>query len=158
MPTPCNLKIAEYPGSSEKAQRENTIDVFEIEHYVHAPVREEDGMPTGVRVHSPLRVVCQIDKATPGLHKALCTAQNLASVVLDFYRIDPKTRAEQKYYSITLTNARVVDIRPYMPMSFVPANEPYRHMVQYSFVYEKIEWNWMPDSVVEMDEWRSPHM
>lgn len=156
MPTPCNLFVAEYPGSSEKDNRADTIDVFEIEHYLHQPIREEDGMPSGVRVHSPLRVVCQIDKATPGLHKALCTAQNLKQVRLDFYRIDPKSRQEQKYYNITLANARVVDIRPYMPMSFVPTNEPYRHMVQYSFTYEQIEWNWMPDSVVEMDAWRSP--
>lgn len=156
MPTPCNLHVAEYPGSSEKENRADTIDVFEIEHYLHQPIREEDGMPSGVRVHSPLRVVCQIDKATPGLHKALVTAQNLKSVRLDFYRIDPKSRQEQKYYTITLSQARVVDIRPYMPMSFVPSNEPYRHMVQYSFTYEQIEWNWMPDSVIELDHWRSP--
>ncbi len=156
MPTPCNVKIAEYPGSSEKQGREDTIDVFEIEHYLHQPIREEDGMPSGVRVHSPLRLVCQVDKATPGLHKALCTAQNLKEVVLDFYRIDPATRSEAKYFNITLRKARVVDIRPYMPMSFVPLNEPYRHMVQYSFTYEEIEWNWLPDSVVEMDHWRAP--
>ena len=31
MPTPCNLKVAEYPGSSEKEGREDTSDVFEVE-------------------------------------------------------------------------------------------------------------------------------
>lgn len=156
MATPCNVWIGEYPGSSEKDGRTDTIDVFEIEHYVHQPIREEDGMPSGVRVHSPLRLVAQVDKATPGLHKALCTAQNLKEVRLDFYRIDPATRAEKKYYVITLKNARVVDCRPYMPMTFVKANEPYRHMVQYSFTYESIEWDWLPDSVIEMDSWRAP--
>ena len=156
MPTPCNLMVAEYPGSSEKEQRENTSDVFEIEHHVHQPTEVTTGEPTGVRVHSPLRVVKIIDKATPGFHKALCTGQNLAEVILDFYRIDPASRAEVKYYTITLRQARIVDIQPYMPMSFVPANESYRHMEQISFVYEEIEWNWLPDSVVEMDKWRSP--
>jgi type VI secretion system secreted protein Hcp len=156
MPIPCNLKIAEYPGSSEIEGRDGTIDVFEIEHYLHLPVREEDGQSAGVRVHSPLRVVAQLDKATPGLHKACCTGQNLKEAVLDFYRIDPMTRSQAKYFTITLRQARVVDVRPYMPMSFVPANEPFRHMVQYSFVYEEIEWNWLPDSVVEMDKWRAP--
>jgi hypothetical protein len=29
-------------------------------------------------------------------------------------------------------------------------------MEQVSFVYEEIEWKWIPDSVVEMDKWRSP--
>ena len=52
--------------------------------------------------------------------------------------------------------ARIVDASPYMPMSFLPQNESYRHMVQFSFVYEEIEWNWLPDSVVEQDKWRSP--
>lgn len=31
-----------------------------------------------------------------------------------------------------------------------------RHMSQYSYVYEEIEWNWSPSSVVEMDKWRAP--
>jgi type VI protein secretion system component Hcp len=43
-----------------------------------------------------------------------------------------------------------------MPMSFLPQNESYRHMEQVSFVYEEIEWNWLPDSAVEMDRWRAP--
>jgi type VI secretion system secreted protein Hcp len=156
MPTPCNLFVAGYPGSSQKEGREDTIDVFEIEHYLHQPVREEDGMASGVRVHSPMRVVCEMDKATPGLHKACCTGENLAELRLEYYRIDPDSRSEVKYFMITLRKARCVDCRPYVPMTFVPTNESYRHMVQYSFVYEEIEWNWMPDSVVEMDKWRAP--
>ena len=156
MPTPCNLKIDEYPGSSEKEGREDTCDVFEIEHQIHQPCDLTTGTATGVRVHSPLRIVKQVDKATPGFHKAMCTGQNLAQAELSFYRIDPASRAEVEYYRITLTNARIVDIRPYMPMSFLPANEPYRHMEQVSMVYETIEWNYLPDSVVEMDQWRKP--
>ena len=156
MPTPCNLKVAEYPGSSEKENREDTSDIFEIEHHIHQPVMPETGEPTGVRIHSPLRVVKVVDKATPGFHKAMCTGQNLAEVVLTFYRIDPASRSEDEYYKITLRQARIVDVQPYMPMSFVPTNESYRHMEQVSFVYEEIEWSWLPDQVVEMDRWRSP--
>jgi type VI secretion system secreted protein Hcp len=150
------LKVAEYPGSSEKEGREDTSDVFEIEHHLHQPVEPTNGQATGVRVHSPLRVVKVIDKASPGFHKALCTGQNLKQVEARFYRIDPSTRSEAEYYRITLKNARIVDIQPYMPMSFVPANESYRHMEQVSFVYEEVEWNWLPDSVVEVDKWRAP--
>ena len=156
MPTPCNLAVTEYPGSSEKEGREGTSDVFEIEHHIHQPIDPTTGQATGVRVHSPFRVVKVIDKASPGMHKALCTGQNLAEARLDFYRIDPASRAEVKYYTITMKNARVVDASPYMPMSFVPANESYRHMEQISFVYEEIEWNWMPDSMIENDKWRAP--
>jgi hypothetical protein len=56
MPTPCNLKVAEYPGSSEKEGRENTSDVFEIEHHVHQPLDPTTGQATGVRQHSPMRI------------------------------------------------------------------------------------------------------
>ena len=109
MPTPCNLMIAEYPGSSEKEGREDTIDIFEIEHHIHQPCDMTTGQATGVRVHSPIRVVAQVDKAMPGLHKAMCTGQNLAEVVLDFWRIDPTTRSETKYFTITLRQARIRD-------------------------------------------------
>ncbi len=156
MPTPCNLMVPEYPGSSEKEGRSDTSDVFEIEHHLHQPVEPTTGQASGVRVHSPMRVVKLIDKATPGFHKALCTGQNLKEVTVEFFRIDPDSREEAKYYNITMRNARIVDIRPYMPMSFLPQNESYRHMEQISFVYEEIEWNWMPDSAIEMDKWRAP--
>ena len=148
--------VPEYPGSSEKEGRSDTSDVFEIEHHLHQPVEPTTGQASGVRIHSPMRIVKLIDKATPGFHKALCTGQNLKEVTLKFYRIDPDSREEAEYYNITMRNARIVDIRPYMPMSFLPQNESYRHMEQISFVYEEIEWNWMPDSAIEMDKWRAP--
>lgn len=156
MPTPCNLKVTDIPGSSEKEDRADTIDIFEIEHHLHQPVDPTTGLATGVRVHSPLRVVASVDKATPLLHKALCTGQNIAQIELTFFRIDPGTRQEDKYFKITMTQTRIVDCSPYMPMSFLPQNESYRHMVQYSFVYEEIQWDWLPEGVTANDKWRSP--
>jgi len=156
MPTPCSLLVDGKPGSSEKIGRENTIDVYEVDHNVHQPFRQEDCMPSGVRVHSPLRVVCEIDKANPPLVKACCRGENIAEINLQYWRIDPTTHSEVQYYNIKLTQARCVDVRTFMPTSFLPNNEPYRHMVQYSFVYEQIEWNYMPDSMIESDHWRAP--
>lgn len=156
MPTPCNLTVKGIPGGSEKEGRENSSDVFEIEHQVHSPSDAATGMAAGMRLHSPLRVTKQIDKASPPLFQALCENRNLEQVSLDFYRIDPETRSEVKYYSIILTNARVSAFRPYMPVSFLPANESYRHMEQVSFTYEKIELQWLPDNIMAQDEWRAP--
>ncbi len=156
MPLPCNLKISEYPGSSEKEGREDTIDVFEVEQFTTLPIREEDGRTNGIRKHNPLRIVAEIDKATPGLMKACSTGQLLQEVILDFYRIDPKTRAEAKYFVITMRQARVVRTGPFFPLTFLKKNEEFRHMIQYEFVSEEVEWNWLPDSTVEMDKWRAP--
>ena len=156
MPLPCSLKIPEYPGSSEKEGREDSIDVYEVEHYTVLPIREEDARASGIRIHKPMRVVAEIDKATPGLMKACSTGQNLSEAVLNFYRINPETRSEEKYYSITLRHARVVKAGPFFPMTFQKKNKFFRHMVEYNFVAEEIEWNWRPDSVVEMDKWQVP--
>ncbi|MCH8251207.1 MAG: type VI secretion system tube protein Hcp [Planctomycetes bacterium] len=162
MPTPCNMLITgsggpdQFKGGSEKEDRPGTIDVFEIEHHVHQPIDPTTGQATGVRVHNPLRVVAAIDPANPPLLKALCTGEKINTIELKFYHIDPVSRAEIDYYKITLTDARVVDCSPYMPMSFLPQNEAYRHMCQYSFVYEQIEWNFYEGGKVEMDKWRAP--
>jgi type VI secretion system secreted protein Hcp len=155
-PTPCNMKIVEYPGGSEKEGREGTSDIFAVDHEIIQPVDPLTGQASGVRQHKALTVLKMIDKATPGLNKALCTGQNLKEVILIFYRIDPASRAEVRYYTITLRNARIVGVKVMMPTSFDPAYESYRHMEEVRFVYEEIEWNWLPDSIVEMDRWRSP--
>lgn len=156
MPTPLNLRIPDIPGSSEKEGREGTIDVFEVEHSVIQPINAATGMGTGTRVHAPLTVLANIDKATPALLKALCTGRVLDEVILEYYRIDPETRSETKYYEITMRRVRVVVIRPYVPNTLKPENEALRHMVLYGFAYEEIEWKFIPDSMVETDTWQAP--
>ncbi len=156
MPTPCSLRIPDIPGSSEKEGREGTIDIFEVEHSVRQPIDSTTGMGTGVRVHSPLTALANIDKATPALGKACVTGREIDEVILEFYRIDPKTRSETKYYEMTFRRARVVFIRPYVPNTLKPENEALRHMVVYSFTYDEIEWKFIPDSMVETDRWQAP--
>lgn len=155
-PTPCNLRIAEYPGSSEKAGREGSSDVFAVDHELVQPFDAATGRASAARQHKPLTVLKVIDKATPGFHKALSTGQNLREAFLDFYRIDPATRDEVKYYTITLRNAHIVGMKTMVPTSFLPENDSYRHMEEVRLVYESIEWNWIPDAIVESDEWRAP--
>ncbi|MCL5096001.1 MAG: type VI secretion system tube protein Hcp [Candidatus Omnitrophica bacterium] len=152
-PVPCNLKIDEYPGSSTKEGREGTSDVFAVDHELVQPYDPATGEASGVRQHRPLTVLKEIDKASPGLHKALATGQILKEAVLDFYRIDPASRQEAKYYTITMKEVRIVGIKTMMPTSFLPENESYRHMEEVRMVYRTIEWNWRPDNIVEMDTW-----
>ena len=153
-PTPCNLSIAEYPGSSEKAGREGTSDVFAVDHEIVQPIDASTGQATGVRQHRAFTVLKKIDKATPGLHKALGSGQLLKEPIIDFYRIDPATGEVVMYYTVLLKNVRVIGVKTMMPTSFLPENEAYGHMEEIRLVYETIEWRWLPDSVVEMDKWR----
>lgn len=152
-PLPLNVAIAGHPGSSEREGREGTSDVFEFRHSLTQPFDPATGFSTGLRQHSPLKVVKTIDRASPGLHRALANGESIETVRVDFYRIDPATRSETNYYTITLTGARVVGVQSFMPTSFLPENEPYRHMEEISFVYQRIEWAWLPDDIVETDTW-----
>ena len=114
------------------------------------------GQPTGSRIHSPLRVVKQVDKATPLMLHALCINKVFKEVTLDYYRIDPAGRQEVKYYTVTLKKVRICEMRPYVPNTLVQANERLHHMEQVSMVYEEIEWQWLPDSIVAADKWAEP--
>ncbi len=156
MPCPCNLRIPGCPGSSEKEGREDTSDIFEIEHEVHAPTSPETGQPMGSRIHGALRLVKQIDKASPRLHEAVCKGESFKEVTLDFYRISPETRQEVKYYTITMKKVMITQIRPYMPNTLVAANERLQHMEQISLVYQEIEWHWLPDRIMASDKWEKP--
>ncbi len=156
-PTPLNVGVDGHPGSSEKEGREGTSDVFEFRHTLTQPFDPATGLATGRRQHSPLAITKFVDKASPGLHKALASGETIDTVVVDFYRIDPAKRTEVKYYTITLTDARVVSVHTFMPTSFVPENESWRHMEQVSFVYGKITWNWLPDGgILVSDAWGNP--
>ncbi len=144
------MHIGEYPGSGIGEGLEDASKVIDLEHTVMVPLDPSTGLPSSSRRHGLLTIVKNIDKATPGLHKALCTGQILRDVVLDFYRLDPSTGQDLAYYKITLRNAMVVDIGP--TTNFVTPDS-YKHMERVSFVYEEIEWNWLPDDIIEMDRW-----
>jgi|GEM_PF-1524852 len=153
-PTPCNLRIAEIPGGSEKPGRVGTSDVFAVDHELVQPIDPLTGAASSARQHRPLTVLKVIDRASPGLHRALATGQTFREVELDFYQLEPATRVETKYYTITLKNARIVGLKTMVPTTFLPENESYGHMEEVRFAYEMIQWHWIPDAIVEQDAWR----
>lgn len=148
--TPGNLTVTDHPGGSLKVGRKDTSDIFAIEHILIQSFDPVTGFPDDrLPTFGPLTVVKHIDKATPGLHKALTTGEKIEEVTLDFYRIDPSTRAETKYYVISLVDARVTSIELFMPMTFLPQNESFGHMEKVSFVYRSVQWEWIPDDIID---------
>lgn len=130
----------------------DVIKVLGFSHELTVPFDPASGLPTGVRQHTPLVVVKQMDSASPGLYQALTTGENLTGVELRFYRLD-STGASEQYFTYTLTNARIVDIRPFTQAI---SNESYRHMEEVSFVYQQIEWTWEPGAITTVDNWGGP--
>ncbi|WP_318258372.1 Hcp family type VI secretion system effector [Geobacter anodireducens] len=116
-------KQGKIDGSCELQGRENTIQLYEMKHDIHMPRNPHDGLPTGKRVHGPLSIVKMFDKSSPKLYQALCTGEHMKNVQIKWYRIN-KQGLEEHYFTTTLEDAIVVEMKPYMPMTLLPDNEP----------------------------------
>jgi type VI secretion system secreted protein Hcp len=55
-----------------------------------------------------------------------------------------------------LEDAIVVAIQPYMPITFLAANDPARHMEEVAFTYKKIQWTWESGGIEAEDSWTVP--
>jgi type VI secretion system secreted protein Hcp len=141
-------------GTCDMEGREGSILVYAMDQLIHIPRDPQAGTPSGKRIHGPLTLVKEFDKASPKLYQALCTGEHL-TVTLKWYRID-KAGSEEHYFTHTLTDAITVSMKPYMPVAFLVENEPYRHMEELSFTYSKIKWTWEPDGIEAEDSWAAP--
>jgi len=160
MPMPFHMEVegenqGKIEGSCDMEGREGTIMAYAMDHAVHIPRDPQSGLPSGKRIHGPLKVMKEFDKASPKLYQALCTGEHMKNVALKWYRIDA-TGSEEHYFTHTLEDAIVVEIKPYVPVAFLPQNEAYRHMEEVSFTYKKIKWAWEPDGIESEDSWAVP--
>ena len=134
---------------------EDAIEVFGFCHEITTPVDAASGLPTEKRQHKPLIVVKRIDKSTPLLQKALVNNEQLDEMTLSFFRIDPGTGGFQQYYTITLSEARVVSVKA-ISQDLSNNSDTYPTMEEVSFVYQKITWTYEPDGVEHADSWAAP--
>lgn len=139
-------------GASEKQGRADSSDIYALDHKVMAPVSEDTGLPFGWRVHTPLSIVKEMDKSTPQLYQALATGERL-QVTIKWYRMDPLTRQEAHYFTTSLADAYIVEVRPFVPMTFDPKWEAYGHMEEVVFSYRQITWTYEPEGTDFKDKW-----
>jgi type VI secretion system secreted protein Hcp len=76
MPMPCHLTLegenqGAIEGSCDMEGREATILVYAFDHDVHIPRDPQSGLPSGKRIHGPISVTKEFDKASPKLYQAL---------------------------------------------------------------------------------------
>lgn len=142
-------------GDCSQSGREDSILVYSLDHAVEIPRDTHTGMPTGQRIHLPLKIQKHKDQASPLLYQACCSGERITEFELDFYRINDKGQ-EEHYYTIKLENAIIVEMREYTPLTFLAENKPYRDMEEVSFSYEKIVWTYEPDGIEAEDDWNTP--
>ncbi|MDR1686341.1 MAG: type VI secretion system tube protein Hcp [Desulfovibrio sp.] len=107
------------------------------------------GLPTGRRIHHPFTITKHKDNASPKLFKAVSTGERL-TVTLDRYRIK-SDGTEEKYFTIKLEEAVVVNIREYNPLTFLPENKPYSDPEEISLTCSKITWTYNDGNIEFVD-------
>ena len=160
MPMPCYLIVegqnqGKIEGSVKIKGHEGKILVQAVDHTIEIPKSPQTGLPTGKRVHGPMRVTKEIDKSSPKLFQALTSGEQLKTVSLEFYRISPKG-TEEKYYTVKLSNAILTSAKSWTPNCLNPDNKQMGHMEDISLTYEKISWTYEPDGIEADDDWLAP--
>jgi len=137
-------------GGATQKGRENRIVVIAYTHEIKAPVDAATGGPSGRRQHGLFTITKEVDKSTPLLQQALATNENLPEFELQCWRASP-AGVEQQYYTIRLTNARVVGIRQQMPNTASPELRRVETYEEVSFTYQTITWTWTEGGITASD-------
>ena len=153
-------KSGEIKGSVTQKGRENKIMVFEFDHEIISPRDAASGLPTGKRMHKPVKITCEIDKATPIMYQVLTTNENIIEWELQFWTPQLKATTgvgtEVQHYTIKLTNANLAQIQAHSAFNKDPDLMKYPDMIDYYFTYQKIEWTWNDGGITAGDDWESP--
>jgi len=138
---------------AQGGDKKDKIVVYGINHSVEIPKDTHTGLPTGQRIHNPFTFIKHRDCASPMLFKACCTGER-CEVVFSQYRIKPDG-TEEKYFTIKLEEAIIVNMREYTPLTFLPENKPYHDMEEVSFTYSKITWTYDDGNIEYVDDWKA---
>jgi len=161
MPTPSYVWFkddqgGEIKGSVQVGGREGTSEVMEFLHDLHIPTDPHTGKLTGVRMHSPVKLIKSYDAASPYLYKACCEGQTLKEVTVKWYAIDD-TGAEKEYFIHKLEDVKVAAMKAHMPNTKDPNKEKYVHLEEVSLVYGKITWTYVEGQLEYTDSWTTAH-
>jgi type VI secretion system secreted protein Hcp len=143
-----------WPGEDDQKGREDSSLVHEYSSEVLIPVDPLTGQASGRRRHNPITFTKRIDKGSPKIHQALCTGETLTEVRFEFYRVDPMG-GQEKYHTIKLTQAVIVNVRQWFPITADHTKSNYSHLETVSMTYRKIEWTWVKGGVTSQDDWQT---
>ena len=139
---------------------EDQILVQAIQHDLNVPRDPQTGQATGQRVHMPFIVTKCVDASSPLLFTALTLGENITKIVIDYMKTN-SNGAQVNYFTVTLENAIIVDMKSYMPNCLDPACSHFTNMEDVSFTYGKILWDFKGDGITAIstsgaDDWRNP--
>jgi type VI secretion system secreted protein Hcp len=155
-------KQGDINGSVTQKGRENSIMVIAVSHEIISPRDPASGLPTGKRMHKPVVITKELDKASPLLYNALVNNENIPTWKLQFWtpqlRAAAGVGAEVQHYTIELMNANIASIAFRMLNNKNPDLMRYAEYEEIAFTYQKITWTWTEGGITASDDWESPNV
>ena len=153
-------KQGDIKGSVTQKGREGKIQVIAVSHDIISPRDPASGLPTGKRMHKPMVVTKELDKASPLLYSALVNNENISEWELQFWTPQIKaatgTGQEVQHYSVKLVNANVASIAFRMANNRHPDLMKFSEYEEIAFTYQKIIWTWNDGGITAEDDWETP--
>lgn len=143
-----------WPGEDDQKGRENSCLVFEFSYNVEIPFDTDTGQASGRRRHKPIVITKRMDKASPKLLQALTQGETLTEVKFEFYRVD-KMGGQSKYYTIELSNAQLVNITQWFPITHDKEKAHYPHCEEVELTFQKITYTWVDGGITSTDDWQA---
>ncbi|MCB9681150.1 MAG: type VI secretion system tube protein Hcp [Alphaproteobacteria bacterium] len=141
---------------SQQEGREDTIQVFQIDHAIDIPKDKQSGRIIGQRFHAPVEICKEIDRSSPMLAQALVRAEEL-TLKLQFYRFNPDgSGAQEQFYTMTLEGAQLVSFKSALPFVKDPDTAGYPPLERMQVAYRRIELTYEPDGITFVDDWNTP--
>lgn len=113
-------------GTATQEGHEDEIMIQAFTHNVPRGTNEQSGQITSMPAMKPMKITKFIDKASPLLHNALTSGEQL-TVTINWYRISASGE-EELYYVMELENAVLVDIETQLPSVGDPTLSHLAHM------------------------------
>jgi len=139
-------------GNSQIEGREDSTVIYELNHEIYIPTDRDTGVLTGTRKHAPLTFTKSLCPLTPILNKACCSGKTFQEMQISWFHID-NSGNESEYFRHTLTNVRVVAVKPQLLHIKNEKNDRHTHEEQISVRYEKIQWEYLDGNIIADDEW-----
>jgi type VI secretion system secreted protein Hcp len=136
------MKIDGLPGSSLDQKHKDWCDIRGFSHEMSYPFDMRENKGRGEPVHGAFTLLKEMDKASPKLYEALAKKKKINKVEFEFWRDKPGEGGSEKYFSIVLTDCRVVSAKPYIPIGAEVEDLP-PHVEEIGFAYRKIDWTWL---------------
>lgn len=139
-------------GEITQVGREKQHRLLAYSHEIVSPRDPASGQATGKRQHQPFRIVKLINQGSPMLLTAMKNNEALTEVVVDIWT-PSATGREEKLFTYTLKNARIVSLRPWMPNKSDTSAQPYPPAEEIAFVYESIKITFHNGGIESTDDW-----